>query len=441
MRRWVPSGEKDTPLSSTVSSNSEQNVPAGTPWDTSVRLHGTVTAFKHRRGYGFVIAEGYTKRSTALLQERAAGKTKGSGETQEASTPPAPLSGSDFFFTRGALGGGFFVKEGDSVSFRVKTIQHDKSRSALATHRYVSRGGASSAPDRSSSVGEEEEEDGLSSANNVEEEERGGRKGNSYSAIGLRRYDVKTGVESRVLPVTISGVVTAWDAVKGVGVISELDMEGNLHPDAPKFSVTLDEMDLSPVANAPDSHISTGRYVKFCVFEDALDGEESLSERPRASRVIVDVGTERRLGKVGSTGPSRQRRSTSSHNAGTSPASTLLLASQRGVIREVVEQKYGFVVDDATGESIFFHVSEMEETDAGAVPRPGDSVVYDLYNVHSGRHAGKKHCLHVRLLTADGGAAPASGNTMEDSPPRGTTRRTPEKKEKKTLLDEFDLLD
>lgn len=450
----------------------------GFPWDTSVRLQGTVTAFKHRRGYGFVLAEGYTKKSWEIMKERlerdeageerrkpegpqTKAKMAKNGEQRrgdEGVADPSLLpAGHDFFFTRGAMGGGFYITEGEHVSFRVKQLS-EKDAAGVGRrrrHRYVSRGQLSD--DEDAGAGD------------------GRQGGHLFSAIGLRRYDPETGEEGRILPVAIQGVVTAWDAVAGVGTISELDVDGNLHDDAPTFTVLLEDVDLSPVASSPDSYIDKGRYVKFCVgstrstadSDGAAEGADDKKkvkklERPRALRVILDINMERKCGVVrpppGAADSSRSTAS-SSRRAGSASHSTSVLPQQRGVIREMVERKYGFVVDDATGESIFFHVSEMvPPPTAESLPQVGDCVTYDVETIHGGRHAGKKHCVRVRLQhqdidlaldTSDSSlaATPAgrsdstTGSSSTSSKSTAKKRKPKEKTAPKSLLDEFDLLD
>lgn len=452
------------------------------PWDNSLRLQGVVTAFKHRRGYGFVLAEGYTKASAELLKQQREAMSQEGGDSEALETNrqakksgasphvgmPKPKS-NDFFFTRVALGGGFFVREGDRVSFRVKPLSEKDGESKRLRHSYVSRG------ESLSITGER-----------ADSEDADGREGcfrkggHSFTAIGLRHYNPETGKESRILPVAICGVVTQWDPSTGIGIISELDVDGKLHvEDAPKFEVRLENIDISPVPDSSDSFLQEGRYVKFCTSIPSSSNEasptassrrssstgEDLQRSPSTSsnplsqayRVIIDIGTERRNGVV-TTRPS-ERAGASHTRQRPSSSSFGLLADQRGVIREIVERKYAFVVDDASGESIFFHFSEMlEPLSAQNFPRIGDSVVYDTELIPTGRHAGKRHCVRARILREES-VIPALGVDLHSQvgeptiPPStsSTAISTSEKKNKKnskttsgtpkSLLEEFDLLD
>lgn len=466
--------------------------PSMFPWDASLRLQGVVTAFKHRRGYGFVLAEGYTQTSTKLLEEKQNSMGEGSSDkedfrpgnekkrsehlAQESSSKP---KSNDFFFTRAALGGGFFVREGDRVSFRVKPLAERDVEPKHVRHCYISRGGGLIT---SGERGDLEESDGRESASRKET--------HNFTAIGIRHYNAETGKESRVLPVSINGVVTQWSSSTGTGVISELDVDGKLHvDDAPKFEVRLENLDMSPIPDCADSFLAVGRYVKFCtsvpsssvelrtpdassldkqstesathsnkVEKDEKSSSPSCPALPQAYRVIIDIGAERRNGvilkrpcetTVGSTG--RQRSSSSS--VGT-------LSNQRGVIREIVERKYAFVVDDASGESIFFHFSEMvEPLSANNLPRIGDSVMYDTELIPYGRHAGKMHCVRVRLLREENVLSGLNADLHQPdrqisptpSPSSASFSSSPARKKKsktkassespKSLLEEFDLLD
>lgn len=461
--------------------SAESQTTSSFPWDTSLRLHGVVTAFKHRRGYGFVLAEGYTIRSASIREgkenlnveneENLPSEHQKEGKTDLSYGSIVLPKSKDFFFTRVALGGGFFVNEGDRVSFRVKALGERGGEEAKPLrHSYLSRGEALCTLD----------------GKRMPEEIEGGeiplrRGGPSFSAVGLRHYDAESGKESRVLPVTIAGVVTQWNPATGTGVISELDVDGALHADdAPKFEVKLENTDLSPVPDSSDSFVAQGRYVKFCVSpasseECSLDADNSSSNKtssldnisntsatplPKAYRVIIDIGAERRHGVIaklpdGKTGLTNKRPKSSLSPSGE------VLANQRGVIREVVERKYAFVVDDASGESIFFHFSEMEQpVSPENLPRIGDSVMYDTKLLTSGRHAGKRHCLRVRLLSEENVLSSLEvdqheQNTSVSSSPkksfidtslalgRGKKNKNPQEnsKQPKSLLEEFDLLD
>lgn len=403
----------------------------------TLRLHGSVTAFKHRRGYGFVLAEGYTKRSMDLMaaqREAAAVQTeeeKDASPSDDAATKTEEAGpGSDFFFTRLALGGGFYVNEGDRVSFRVKRVSGDPAQQDGATHRYVSRS------------------EGYVSTPYVEDTSAPSkrRQGHKFTAIGFRRYNSVNGEEERILPVGISGVMQRWDSTAGTGLIAELDVEGKHHAEAPTFVVNLEDVDLSPVPNAPDGYMAEGRYVKFCLSPSADENEQQVPHgvEPRAYRVIVDLAAERRHGVH--RPPTTRRKSF--HSGSTAVPSGPRL---RGIVRELVERKYGFVLDDSTGESIFFHLSEVDPVVGADHPiRIGDCISYQLMEIAAGRHTGKKHCLRIRLA-ADDPELKASEAVPSSEEPHSTQRsRAPgtSKGEKKkhsspteALLDEFDLLD
>lgn len=459
--------------------NAESSAILPFPWDTSLRLQGVVTAFKHRRGYGFVLVEGYTRRSENIRDEKEKLNSKNeeslpSGLQEEGQADSSHRSivlpkSRDFFFTRVSLGGGYFVNEGDRVSFRVKTYEK-KGREDVKTprHSYLSRGESLGALGNKT---ESEEIDGGDSLSH--------RGGPSFTAVGLRHYNAETGKESRVLPVTITGVITQWNPSTGTGIISELDVDGVLHADdAPKFEVTLENTDLSPVPESVDSFVAEGRYVKFCASLTSSDecspdsdssssnttqnlenpSNASVNALPKAYRVIIDVGAEKRHGVIpkspdGKTGLSYKRPKSS--------PSAEIIANQRGVIREIVERKYAFVVDDASGESIFFHFSEMEQpVSPENLPQIGDSVIYDTKLLASGRHAGKKHCTRVRLLSEENvlsslevgpnkqnsSVSASSKDASIDTSValrRGTKNKNPQRnsEQPKSLLEEFDLLD
>lgn len=401
-----------------ISEIGSQEASATPPsWDTSLRIYGFVTGFKHRRGYGFVLAEGYTRRSLEVQKKRELEKTSKNEHRQ--ATAGFFASSKDFFFSRSALGDGFYVTEGDCVSFRVKVLEEAETKQKTSAPEYASRG---------TSMSSDLEDDTAVNAS------RHGKRKN-FVALGLRRYDVASGGESRILPVSINGTVISWDEESGSGVIAELDLKGVLYDDAPKFRVLSSEVDLSPSPKSDDSFLEKGRYVKFC-FENkesnAADDSKTNEEAslPLARRVIIDRTAE---GQHGLVFKSKIQRPSFS-----SPPSSVL-PEQRGVIREIIEDKYGFIVDDATGESLFFHLSEMNDSET-AEPHAGDTVVYDVETISRGRHSGKKQCSRIRLLSQSFEGSILSESSLGNT--KGSSSAFSDSSEKrKSILDEFDLLD
>lgn len=316
------------------------------------RLHGTVTAFKHRRGYGFITGEGVISGDASFILSEL--KKRGEGDVE----------GRDgygqYFFNRRSLDGGFFVTEGERVSFSV--VPYNNS---------AGQGGS------------------------------GGGGGHHFRAVSIRFYDRRTKKETLITPPTLRGVVVKWDKVQGHGVIGELDTEGKYHPAlSPKFFFTVEEMDL-----APGAEMREGRYVRFCVEDGAGDEEGAVesAEGQNASRVIIDASMERKKGALGNPMlPPGARESTGAD----------VQSRFSGVVREVVSSdggaaRYGFVTDDLTGESIFFHGS-----DAFKGVKNGDQVTYLLREMTIGKHQGKKACFNIRRH--DTASRAAAGDSLSD---------------------------
>ncbi|KEG12738.1 hypothetical protein DQ04_01461090 [Trypanosoma grayi] len=337
----------------------------------STRRIGTVTTFKHRRGYGFLRELEMTATSRA---------TKAASSTTEAEAAAAAVaSGSDathsFFFPRSSLDGGFFLMEGQSVAFDVRLVQPNKK---LAARLGEVKGAEATSVDSA--------EDGLQKMLSV--------------AHRIRLYDTATNKEKPVTPITLYGCVENWDSLAGTGVIAELDLSGTLHDDAPRFTVNLEDLDLGGRAE-----LRSGLYVRFC-----LEGRD----RTAARRVIIDRDAERKRAA---------QRITSD---GTSSGAEIRSGERGcGTVRDIVEGRFGFVVLDSSGDSIFFHMSNVE----GDV-KPGDTVSFVLREVTQGKHAGKRTCIHVQKCAVRSGAA-AGKSSGQGS--KGSTGLDDD--------DEFELLD
>lgn len=312
-----------------------------------LRMHGTVTAFKHRRGYGFVLGEGIVGGPVSA---------SGIGATDRAQTSATPAAAPDappFIFNRAALMGGFYITEGERIAFDVE--QRPIGLQSL---------GASTDSFR---VVDENLRDGTEAGLVAKGDEETGKMS---VAARIRMYDAKTQTERPIEPVTIRGRVVGWDAVTGTGTIGELDTKGEYHDDAPKFSVALDDFDLSP-----GTELRAGRYVRFCLEED--DAESDVRS---ARRVIIDRSMEQRHGVHGRPIiPSNTPRGQSSS---TRFAGTITQLNER----------FGFVLDDYSNGSIFMHNSSVSEKGL----QEGERVTYLLREVNMGKHAGKRACFDVR---------------------------------------------
>lgn len=385
-----------------------------------LRLHGTVTAFKHRRGYGFVLAEGVVPNShktvymsLEALQRRSLGDDTAPTTTAAATATTtvdeaASAAGEDattmptdehedmlhksYFFTRSGLEGGFYVTEGERVSFSVSEIQPD-----LGTSRYLGAPAFHSAAGRAGAAAAAlAEEFSLDPA----EESHSGSGDNSAAAAphkvraeALRLYDQRTNVESPVTPITLYGKVVEWDDAKGEGVIAELDTERQFHDDAPRFPVSVEDLDLGS-----GTRMHAGRFVRFCLSPASASKSGDAAEAAVtptgegalvAQRVIIDITMERRRGAFGRP----------LVPATAQPGTVSDQTRFHGVVREIRAGRFGFVIDDLSGESIFFHA-----VNARANVREGDRVTYLLREIIQGKHAGKKACFDVSRAPGKGGA-------------------------------------
>jgi cold shock CspA family protein len=408
------------------------------------RLHGTVTAFKHRRGYGFVLAEGVVPNSEkptytsldALQAQKAAGEA--SMTATAAANPPASqhkeggegdgMLHKTYFFTRASLDGGFYVTEGERVTFWVEPVDPalGTERHLGALPRYVRASTSAAAPALTDEFSLDTTEGGDGGS--------GGAAGAAATdapplmrATGIRFYDLRTGGQSPIIPITLYGKVVEWDDATGQGVIAELDTHQQYHADAPRFPVSLEDMDLGL-----GSVMHTGRFVRFCIGpasgrkgsgaagagtgEEDVDSEagdaaaahadEDNADQLVAQRVIIDFTLERRRGALG--------RPLVPSNA--APGTVTDQTRFAGVVREIRGNKFGFIMDDFSGESIFFHA-----VNARPNVREGDRVTYLLREVVRGKHEGKKACFDVRRDTGDAASrpgevfAPSTAGTGADS--------------------------
>ncbi|KPI83099.1 hypothetical protein ABL78_7877 [Leptomonas seymouri] len=377
------------------------------------RLHGTVTAFKHRRGYGFVLAEGVASSSRKPVYTSLEALNQGTSEPSDNTAASADSEDGSaavqddelhrtYFFTRGSLGGGFYVTEGERVSFAVSEVEP-----SLGKKRYLGAPAYNTAAGRfgatAAALAEEFSLDPTVSNTPVEEESAASRS--NVHAVMMRLYDLRTQKESPITPITLYGKVVEWNDVSGQGVIAELDVEREYHADAPCFPVSIEDMDLGQ-----GTDMRVGRFVRFCLgpsstatkgsgsevagddddAEGAADTTAAAGEGGEqlvAQRVIVDLTLERRRGAVG-------RPLVPSTAA---PGTVTDQTRFNGVVREIRDHKFGFVIDDLSGESIFFHAGN-----ARANVREGDRVDYLLREILRGKHTGKKACYDVRRAPNEG---------------------------------------
>ncbi|CAG9571307.1 conserved hypothetical protein [Leishmania major strain Friedlin] len=417
----------------------------------AVRLHGTVTAFKHRRGYGFVLAEGVAASAPPLKHTYVALDTHAAAARNNG-VPPAREEACNelhksFFFTRSALMGGFYVTEGERVSFAVvavppgKGINRRVAGDSPSTRKddgdHAALGGAETAEFLLGSPEGELEEDSSAATSDTQSQLH-------RIAVSLRYYDAKTGKETPISPLTLYGKIVEWDAAAGVGVIAELDTRRQYHEDAPRFPFSLESVDL-----ALGTELRSGRYVRFCLepathaqggggedtaaavtptsgAEAAADVDEDVELV--AQRVIIDSSMERRKGVFGRP----------LVLADAAPGTMTSESRFSGVVREVKADHFGFIQDDLSGESIFFHLSN-----ASSRVKAGDRVTYLLREVEYGKHTGKKACFDVlidqtvtsraRDAASDCGASAGAGNAG------GHHRKHAAERRSKTARDEDDL--
>ncbi|CAJ1987388.1 Cold-shock DNA-binding domain containing protein [Leishmania donovani] len=426
----------------------------GRPHSTNhgaVRLHGTVTAFKHRRGYGFVLAEGIAASAPPLKHTYVALDTHAAAARNDGVPPareePCNELHKSFFFTRSALMGGFYVTEGERVSFAVVPVPPRK-----GINRRVAGDSPSSCKDdgdHAALAAAETAEFSLGSPEGGLEEDSSAVTSDTQSqphriAVSLRYYDDKTGKEKPISPLTLYGKIVEWDAAAGVGVIAELDTRRQYHEDAPRFPFSLENVDL-----ALGTELRSGRYVRFCLepatpahsgggedtaaaatptsgAEAAADVDEDVELV--AQRVIIDSTMERRKGAFGRP----------LVLADAAPGTMTSESRFSGVVREVKVDHFGFIQDDLSGESIFFHFSNTSSK-----VKAGDRVTYLLREVEYGKHAGKKACYDVLIdqtstsrapgAASDRGASAGAGDAGEHHRKHAAERRS------KTARDEDDL--
>lgn len=379
------------------------------------RLHGTVTAFKHRRGYGFVLAEGVATPSKPRPPHAAHGKaTYVPLAPAEPTTAAAPSEAAatatnaadveaalhqTYFFRRADLNGGFYVTEGERVSFAVVPSADARAKRAAPTRSIAGDGAADVF-----GLGDEAEPDPAGASTHCK-------------AADVAYYDVKTGNETPITPITLRGVVVEYDAGDGHGVLAELDTRKQLHDDAPRFPFGMEQLDLGVGRD-----VSVGSYVRFCL-EPAEESGAGAS-RLVPNRITRDSRAEQRRGANGRP----------LVPAGAAPGSVTARTRFHGVVREV-RTSFGFIVDDLSGESIFFHCSNAQSR-----IRSGDRVTYLLRELVHGKHAGKKGCFDVQLdrdgaQSAASGGAPTSTSSAPSARPATSAASPPSH-----VLD-FDLLD
>ncbi|KAG5509450.1 hypothetical protein JKF63_06760 [Porcisia hertigi] len=430
---------------------------------SAVRLHGTITAFKHRRGYGFVLAEGvaaaaHPHRQTYVALESQTTTTADKGvlsEQEEEAGRDLPKS---FFFTRAALHGGFYVTEGEQVSFSVSPLRHGEGVGRRVAGDSPSSGKEDGDPTAVAVADTEELSLGSEQAELREHSSAATKKTSSQNhvAIDLRYYDAKTGKETPISPLMLYGKIVEWDAAEGLGMIAELDTRKQYHENAPRFPFSLENADLSL-----GTELRIGRYVRFCLEPASplqVDGSEDTAAAATpvtaagaaaaaaapdgsedvelvAQRVIIDTTMERRKGAIG--------RPLVPANA--APGTMTSESRFSGVVREVKGAQFGFIQDDLSGESIFFHLSN-----ASVKVKTGDRVTYLLREVAHGKHAGKKACYDVLIDEAATSRLPSALSDQRAATDDGDTgggRRQAHaaKRRSKTAHDEedldFDLLD
>ncbi|RNE97194.1 hypothetical protein TraAM80_09440 [Trypanosoma rangeli] len=321
------------------------------------RRIGTVTSFMHRRGYGFL-----------REVEPPAAKKKDPRKAAAAIPANTDSPGSDvastFFFPRSSLDGGFYLTEGQIVAFDVRVAQPSKKLNTRLTE-------ANSAFSADAALA-------SASADSSDETVNGERSRQLSVAHRIRLYDALDGKEKSVTPIMLFGYVDSWDPLAGTGVIAELDLCGSLHDDAPRFTVSLEDLDL-----AAGSELRRGRYVRFCL---------EAGDRTAARRVIVDRSAEKKHAV---------RSEAATGDTAGAPESRFY-----GTVREIVEGRFGFILLDGTGESVFFHLSNAE----GDGVKQGDTVSFIMREVTQGKHAGKRTCVRVRRCTGRSSKMPAGAS-------------------------------
>ncbi|ESL07374.1 hypothetical protein TRSC58_04936 [Trypanosoma rangeli SC58] len=321
------------------------------------RRIGTVTSFMHRRGYGFL-------REVEPPAAKKKGPCKAAAATPASTDAPGSDVASTFFFPRSSLDGGFYLTEGQIVAFDVRVAQSSKKLNTRLTEANA----ALSADASLASASEDSSDEAVN----------GERSRQLSVAHRIRLYDALDGKEKSVTPIMLFGYVDSWDPLAGTGVIAELDLCGSLHDDAPRFTVSLEDLDLTA-----GSELRRGRYVRFCL---------EAGDRTAARRVIVDRGAEKKHAV---------RSEAATGDAAGAPESRFY-----GTVREIVEGRFGFILLDNTGESVFFHLSNAE----GDGIKQGDTVSFIMREVTQGKHAGKRTCVRVRRCTGRTSTMPAGAS-------------------------------
>ncbi|AAZ12445.1 hypothetical protein, conserved [Trypanosoma brucei brucei TREU927] len=330
------------------------NIAASASMEVAPRRVGTVTSFMHRRGYGFITALQLSSSDSPDTQCLA------SAELEAAVRENAE----NFFFPRSSLDGGFYVSQGQTVTFDVLP---------------------------SPQVNEQVEKEHREATEDIE------ASGDPPKSLPVARHirlcDLDTGKERPVTPVMLHGCVQSWDTITGSGCIAELDLAGNLHDDAPCFNFSLEDLD---VVNISDLH--QGCFVRFCI---------ERGDRNAARRVIIDRSTGKRHA------PLQQWRSSqgASRALGFAADSKPAAARYYGTVRELVDGRFGFIVLEETGESIFFHMSNVDQDDQNASIKVGDTVSFILRGVSQGKHAGKRTCLKIRRCSPQPSLASRNHNS------------------------------
>lgn len=163
----------------------------------------------------------------------------------------------------------------------------------------------------------------------------------TYKA-NARLARVRTEQGNPIRPRCIKGVITQWNTLLQQGWVSELDLAGNLLPEAPRFSLSAQDYECDVPKPALDLP------VLFC----ALNGA--------AKRAILSF----------------------------KPSETFVSS---GRIRELREH-HGFLVDKLTGESIYFKLSSLLQSDL----QPGEQVQYKVIEEPPVSYsAGKKIAISI----------------------------------------------
>ena len=216
----------------------------------------------------------------------------------------------EFFTNRTSLGGGFFLNPGQAVSF---------------------------------------------------EEER------SDPTKNPKAINVKNADGTPIMPIEINGVVMSKSG--DGGVIQELDVKGNAHPDSPTFRFRDEQVESL-------RNLYPGRFVRFAI--DATTGEPYRIVERKLLRPDV------------SASPGGDRRVARNEQQQDATANSKMLL---GTVREV-RASHGFISSHASNESIFFHNSDVE----GEPVSVGDQVAFAKTFDTSQQNAGKPRARQVRKV-------------------------------------------